>query len=385
MSGSLNKAEFEALVASLLAADPVGSFGRLHVITLGDPEGDPDWTRRLPKVRAISESILAARLSREEAFYPGAPGQYLLVFPRLGEAEGAVRAAAIAREIRCRLVGETGQDLEVSARVLPLARLKTNKTVSAMSRMLDRSPTAEVRTNHGIVLDGMFQPVWDALGEAVVGNRETIRRIFEGRAIFGPAVLFGGDDDPLAVEVNAVLRRASKAAVARNSTLFLPQVVNAQALRDLGPIREWVAEAVHLHLGEVVIELAGGVATVGRSRLRELIRCVRESGAQVAVQTVPDMDLARIVREFGVRYLCINEAQIRVAGLSPSATMALFTVIAHEVRNLGLQLCLWNVKTPQEIKRAIPLGFRYFTGETIGETSKTPAETRSKPADQVFA
>lgn len=386
MGGIHDKAEFEALVDSLLAASPVGSFGRLHVITLAEPRDDPEWSRKLPKIRAISESILEARLASDETFFPGAPGQYLLVFPRLGETEGAVRAAALAREIRRRLFGETGRDLEVTARVVPLARLKSGNRpeVAAMEAALDAPPKGQSQ-HHGIVLDAMFQPVWNALGEAVIGNRETIRRIFEGREIYGPAVLFGGNEDPLAIEVNAVLRKASQLAAPLRATLFLPQVVNALVLQDLGPMREWVADIARLHPGKLVIELAGGVAVAGRPGLRALIRAIRDHGAEVAVQVVPDGDLARALHDFGVRYLCINEAQVRAAGLSPSAILALFTVVAHEVRNVGLQLCLWNVRTPQEIKRAIPLGFRHFTGDAIGETAKLPAATRARPVEQVFA
>lgn len=385
MGRTLNEAEFEALVENLLASDPVESFGRLHVVTLADSRDDPDWKRKLPKFRAIAEAVLKARLARDEAFFPSAPGQYVLVLGRLGEAEGAVRAAAIAREIRGRLFGETGRDREVTARIVPLARWGACRSGGRAEGGPAAGPSAKAPGRHGIRLDAMFQPIWDALGETVIGNRETIRRIFETREIVGPAVLFGGEDDPLALEVNAVLRRGAGAGVACRATLFLAQVVNSLVMRDIAPIREWVAEAVRHHRDEVVVELTGGVAAVGRPRLRDLIRTIRAAGASVAVQTFPDMETARIVRELGVRYLCVDEAQVRVAGLSPSAIMALFTVIAHEVRSLGLHLCLWNVKTPQEIKRAIPLGFRYFSGGAIGDMSRLPAEPCLKSAEQVFA
>lgn len=387
MGRTLNEAEFEALIENLLVSDPVESFGRLHVVTLADPRDDPDWTRKLPKFCAISEAVLKAHLAGDEAFFPSAPGQYVLVFARLDEAVGAVRAAAIAREIRERLFGETGRDREVTARTVPLARWGACRSGAraAEGRAAGPSPPAKAPAGHGIRLEALFQPVWDALGETVIGSRETIRRIFENREIVGPAVLFGGDEDPLALEVNAVLRQGSGAGVARRSTLFLAQVVNPLVLRDIGPIREWVSDVVRLHRDEVVVELAGGVVAVGRPRLRDLMRAIRAAGASVAVQTFPDMETARVVRELGARYLCVDEAQVRVAGLSPSAIMALFTVIAHEVRSLGLHLCLWNVKTPQEIKRAIPLGFRYFSGGAIGDMSRLPAEPCLKPAEQVFA
>lgn len=386
MSGILGKAEFEALVETLLAAGEVGSFGKLHIIRLAQPEGDPEWERRQPKIRAIAEAILGTRLNRDEAFFPCPNGHYLLIFPRLGEIEGAVRAAAIAREIRTRLFGETGQDFEVTTRVMPLSRLKprSGANVEAMDKALGRS-REKGRGKGGIVLDAMYQPVWDAQRETVIGNRETIRRKFAGRDLFGSAVLFGGEEDELAVEVNAVLRRGSIAAAAIPSTLFMPLVVNSLVLRNLDGIRAWVAEIARNHTGELIVELTGGVATTGRPRLRDLIRAVRGEGAEVAVQAVPDIELANALRDFGAGYLCVNLAQILNAGLTLSATVALFTVIAHEVRSIGMQLCLWNVTMPQEVKRSIPLGFRYFSGAMIGETVALPVKPHPFSAAQVYA
>lgn len=383
MGGIRDAADFAALVESLAANRSGGSVGKLHVIVLADVHDDPELARKLPKIRAIAEGILDARLARDEAYFSGAPGQYLLVFPRLDEVEGAVRAAALAREIHGHLFGVAGRDFAVTTKVVPLARLIARRARGGAAPA--EAPPTEAQPRHGILLDAMFQPIWDSLGQALVGNRVTIRRIFHGREIFGPAVLFGGDEDPLALEVNAVLRRAILDGAARRATLFLPQVVNTLVLQDADPIRRWVGETARFHAGKLVIELAGGLAAAGRPGLRALIRGIRAEGAEVAVQSVPDRDLGALFGTFGVRYLCIDEQQIRGAGLSPSAAVALFTVIAHEVRNLGMKLCLWNVGAPREIKCAMPLGFRYFTGAAVGPTAAFPAEACPKSAEQVFA
>lgn len=378
------RGEFEALIETAMKSDAVGSFGKLHVITVAQAGDDSLWRKLLPKIRAITERILETRMSGENVFVPVGEGQYLLLFPSLSETEGMVRATALAREIRQRLFGETGSDTQVSAQTMSLAQLKSRATttpnLAALDEILETSPP-----QNGIHLDAVFQPVWDARKERISGCRETIRRQFGTREIFGPAVLFGGDEDPLALEVNTVLREAAAAPARIKSLLFVPQIVNTRVIQDIDSIRTWAADLARRHPGDLVIELAGGIGNLPRARLREVVQAIRDAGPQVAAQTVPDMEMARVLFDCGVRYLCINEAQIRFAGLSPSATLALFTVIAHEVRNIGLKLCLWSTATPEEIKRCIPLGFRYFSGAAVGQNAKVPPHPHALKSAQVFA
>lgn len=374
---------FEALIEAALKSDSVGSFGKLHVITVAQADDHPQWRKLFPKIRAITERILEARLSGDNVFMPVGPGQYLLLFPSLNETEGMVRATALAREIKQRLFGETGSDTQVSAQTMSLARLKSRAappSVAVLDEILESPPP-----QNGIHLDAIYQPVWDARRERISGCRETIRRQFGAHEIFGPAVLFGGDEDPMAVEVNTVLRDAAAASARTESLLFVLQIVNTLVVQDIDGIRAWAADLARQHPGELVIELAGGIGNLPRTRLREVVQAIRAGGPQVAAQTVPDMELACQLFDCGVRYLCVNQEQVRFAGLSPSATLALFTVIAHEVRDIGLQLCLWSTTTSQEIKRCIPLGFRYFSGAAVGQNAKAPPHPHALKSAQVFA
>jgi len=378
-----SRGEFEALIEDALSSHAVGSFGKLHVISVAHADDHPQWCKLLPKICVITERILQTRMSGANVFVSVAPGQYLLLFPNLSETEGMVRATALAREIKGRLFGETGSDTQVLAHTMSLAQLKSRGVppgIAALDDALEANPQ-----QNGIHLDAVFQPVWDARRERVSGCHETIRRQFGTREILGPAVLFGGDEDPLALEVNAVLREAAAAPARIKSLLFVPQIVNTLVLRDIDGIRTWAEDLARLHPNDLVIELSGGIGNIPRPRLREVVQAIRSAGPQVAVQTVPDMEMAQALFDCGVRYLCINEAQIRFAGLSPSATLALFTVIAHEVRNIGFKLCLWSTSTSQQIKRCIPLGFRYFSGSAIGEAGKIPPQPHAMTSAQVFA
>lgn len=378
-----DRREFEAMVSSLLATESPGSFGKLHVVTISHGDDEAAWTRLLPKAASIAESILHARLGNGDSCLKMADGQYLLLFPHLSEREGIVRAAAIAQEIKQRLFGQTKSTLEVSVQVLPLTRLKPRAAANAVDDM-DNVLKRHAKQS-GIDIDVVFQPVWNQPQQAVIGNRARIRRHFNNYELFEAAVLFGGEQDPLAVDANAILCRAAHHAAKVPGVLFLPQAINDYAMIDDAETAVIVRDLVRGRAGPLVIELAGAVASVAHSRLRETIQTIHTAGAKVAVRTIPEVETSKFLRECGVEYLCLNEAQVKMAGLTPSAIFALFTIIAHEVRGLGFQLCLWNAGLSQDVKRAIPLGYSLFSGPVIGAHATKPAAAHPLADFKVFA
>lgn len=379
----LDTPAFEGLVSSLLEREEAASFGRLHMVSILPVEDGGNHAALSPKAVAIAEGILKNRLGTDDACLRMGPGKYMLLFPRLGETEGHVRAAAIAHQIREHLFGQSGIDLDVSVQVMRLDRLKGRPrvdTVTHMDEVLTRAGA-----NHGLDLDVVFQPVWSADANAVIGNRARIRRHFNGIEMFEAETLFAGENDPLAKDVNHLLRRAaSSLCAAPGVDMFVPQAINDHAMTDVAAITENVRNARCGQSCGLVIELAGAVSSVSRPRLRDTIGAIAAGGAKVAVRSIPDLDTARFLRDCGTEYLCVNEAQVKLAGLTPSAVMALITVLSHEVRDLGYQLCLWNASSGDIIKRAAGLGYALFSGPPVGHNTARPVAPHGFAASRIY-
>ena len=373
---------FETLAASLLTEQKPGSFGRLHMVTISHGDNEAVWNKILPKATAIAESIIGSRLSRDDACLRMARGQYMMLFPNLSEHEGLIRASAIANEIKVRLFGETDMGLDVAVQVLPLSRLKARDAATAVAAM------DHVLSNHekqsGINIDVVFQPIWSAARQEVVGNRARIRRVFNGQELFESAVLFGGEQDPMAPEANTILQRSAMRAAKTGGVLFLPQAINDHAMTDADQVEESIRPLVIARQGLLVIELAGAVASTPHLQVRRIVRAIIAAGAKVAVRTVPDMETAKFLKDCGVDFLCLNVAQVRMAGLTPSAILALITVYVHEAQGLGLQLCLWNSAVSNNVKRALGLGFVLFSGPTIGPHTEQAISPHPLPTYKVF-
>ncbi|RAU22539.1 hypothetical protein CU669_07565 [Paramagnetospirillum kuznetsovii] len=377
------RARFEGLVDALVKSGDSGSFGKLHLVTIDHGNDEAVWQSRLPKILILAERILRSRLSNEDACLQLDPGQYMLLFPKLNEAEGMVKANAIAREIRERLFGKDDAALDVTVQLLPLSRLRSREAATSTETM--EAVLSCHATESGIRLNAVFQPIWDAKEQMVIGNRLRIHRHFNKHDIFGTAALFGGANDPLAADANRILQGAALRAGHLQAPLFLPQLINDYSMTDEARITEEIGHITAGGNGKLVVELCGPVGSIGHPRLRNVISAIKAAKAQVAVQTMPDIETAKFLRDCGASFLCLNEAQMMLAGLTPSAILALFTVTTHEVQGLGYHLCLWNSTISQEVKRAASLGFRLFTGSVIGPNGTRPSPSSPKATSQIYS
>lgn len=374
---------FEAIVHTMLERGSQGSFGRIHLVSvLPDAEGASSLGAALPKALSIAEHIIQRRLSPEDACVPLEPGKYMLVFPGLTDTEGMIKATAISREIKERLFGQSAGHINVSVQVLPLDRLKHRPAAAALPAMDNVLDTQE---RHAAVnLQVVFQPVWDATRQAVIGNRTMTLRHFQGHELLDDAVQLAGEQDPLARERNIVLRHAVAAAPIKSGQVVMPQALNDHTMTDY---REVTAEIRHLTTfcpGGLMVELSGAVSSASRGRLRDAIHAILAGGATVGVRIFPEPEMARFLKDCGVDHLCVNEAQAKQASFTHSALYALLAVVAHEVRGAGLGLCLWNTSSGQDIKRAASLGFSLFSGAPFGASRPDMVQPHGWPTDKVF-
>mgnify|MGYP001806376965 CR=1 FL=1 len=377
-----DRAAFEGLLRQLLHQGQDGSFGRLHIVRLG-LQGEPgQWAHLLPKAMAIAENILHRRLTAADACLRLADGRYMLLFPTLSEMEGRLRATAITAEIRQHLSGSQAQGVEVTTEVLPLSALgpADEASVEGMNKAANQAAA-----HPAIALDVGLQPVWDHDRQALVGSRARICRHLAGQTLWDRAVLLGGDEDPLAGELNRRMAQAGAAFRPDRGLLFLPLAINAHTLGDGHGLDEALHGACRTGGERLVVELAGTVGSVGRPALRTLIAAIRAHGAAVAARVLPEAEIARFLRQSGVDYLCLDHLQAQSAGFGASAVHALYTLIAHDLGALGFRLCLWNATSPQDIKRAAALGFRLFSGPPLGPTAAQAVPLRPLATAAVFA
>ena len=378
-----DRAAFEHLLQQVLHDDQDGSFGRLHIVRISPVGADDDeWHRLLPKAMAIAENILHHRLGATDSCLRLAEGRFMLLFPTLSAIEGRLRATAIATEIRQHLTGNQSHGVEVATEVLPLSTLRHTKAPASVETM---HKAMEHSHHPSISLSIEYQPVWDMPRQAIIGSRARAGRDFGGQTMWERAVMFGGEEDPMAVDVNRHLAHAGAAFRPDRGLLFLPVVVNTHTLSHGKGIEDFLDTICHPGGGKLVLELAGAVANLSRPTLRAVIGAIRARGCAVAIRVVPEAETARFLRECGAEYLCLNQLQAQLAGFTPSAIHALYTLVAHDVGELGFQLALWNATNPEDIKRAASLGFTLFSGAPVGVTTKSAATLKTLPVPAIFA
>lgn len=376
------KADFEAMADALVKTGSDGSFGKVHVITLVGDSGPDEQGRQIEKAQMIIEGILNSRLSKTDSYFKIQPGKYLLLFPDLNEAEGRLRALALATTIRRRLFGECGKGLDIATHVESIARLRT-QTVESLIEAMDEVLSQE-NVRRGIVMEALFQPIWQARDERIVGSRVRLRRRFGIQQLFGPNVLFGGSDDPLALDANLVLRQKMDRIHDVKSTLFLPQFINPSTLGDLRSLGPWIRQLVERHSGILVVELVGNIAFLSRPQMREIVRAILRGGAAVGVQSLPDADGARFLYDCGVRYLCISVDRFRFSGVGSNLLVSILDAFTREIAAFGFIPCLWGAQSSVEIKKSIPLGFQMFSGTPVGTDQEKLVHPAPRPARQIF-
>jgi hypothetical protein len=373
---------FEAIVRTMLERGGQGSFGRIHLVSvLPDTEGNALGTA-LPKALTIAEHIIQRRLSPEDACVPLEQGKYMLVFPGLTDTEGMVKATAISREIKERLFGQSSGHISVTVQVLPLNRLKSRPAAAAVPTM-DTVLDSHERHTH-VSLQVVFQPVWDATRQEIVGNRAMTRRHFQGHELLDDAVQLAGEQDPLARERNASLRHAVAAAPVTSGMVIMPLALNDHTLNDYREVTSDIRHLTSFCPGGLMVELTGAVNSASRARLRDTIHAILAGGATVGMRIFPEPEMARFLKDCGVSHLCFNEAQAKQAAFTHSALYALLAVVAHEVRGAGLGLGLWNTSSGQDIKRAASLGFSLFSGAPFGASRADMVQPHGWPTDKVF-
>ncbi|CUW41656.1 conserved protein of unknown function [Magnetospirillum sp. XM-1] len=373
---------FEAIIRTMLDRGGHGSFGRIHLVSvLPDAQGS-GLGAALPKALSIAEHIIQRRLSPEDACVPLETGKYMLVFPGLSDTEGMIKATAISREIKERLFGQSSDHINVTVQVLPLDRLKHRPAAAALPAM---DMVLDTHERHATVnLQVIFQPVWDAATQAIIGNRAMTRRHFQGHELLDDAVQLAGEQDPLARERNANLRHAVAAAPTNQGLVIMPQALNDHTMADYHVVTTEIRHLTAFCPGGLMVELSGAVNSASRSRLRDAIRAVLAGGARVGVRIFPEPEMAKFLKECGVSHLCFNEAQAKQAAFTHSALYALLSVVAHEVRGVGLDLCLWNTSSGQDIKRAASLGFGLFSGAPFGASRPNMVQPHGWPTSKVF-
>jgi|GEM_PF-2188209 len=383
-----DRQRFEELVVSLLKQDSNGSFGKLHMVRIQPMLEDAIvWEHLLPKAMAITERILSTRLGPDDACLRLEDGQYLLLFPRLTEAEGHIRAMAISHEIKTHLVGNETSELDIIAQTVPLAQIKTAYGETMIERMNTAARLSE--QPKGLKLSVEYQPVWEGARQAVIGNRARVRRDFGENVLYEAATMFAGDHDPLAVNINEALIKGAISYPGDCGPLFLPQAINEHVFKMHGGFEALASKALHRELPDVpsrvIFELAGAFPQCTRTIQRQTITMLHGLGCRIAVRMMPDRETAKFLRDSGVDFVCVNLARVMTAGLTGGTLSAMMTMVAHELDGLGYRLCLWNATTPDLVKRGKSLGYHLISGQPIGPTQPLPSHQRKMSADLIYA
>ena len=382
------QAHFETRVSTIAQELRRGSGGKLQLLQLDQirAELDARWPATADRVRIIAEQVLTRRLAPIDVFAPVDEGSYLILFAALDEDEARLKVAALAREIRDRLLGELGPAVtpEVGAFVAPLAEL-----VGAMPRPptfveIDRSLSQRenVAPPHDTAKQAELRP---RLGEISVSYRPTLHvkrgmisvfgaqamRLDAGDAIHRGSAAYPPNDPPVSFEIDrTVLQRALKdmrRLVRRAERALVTVPLRLQSLIDhssgqMVDLCRAQRPAVRRHL---VIEIAGLLTDAPTARLGEAVAAIQPFCRALMVSVPPGFAEFERVARLGIASIGIELAQPAQPALAHERLLSALAGFVRGAQAHGMTAYLHGVADRKLLDTGRAAGFDFLNGPAM--------------------
>jgi hypothetical protein len=387
----------EARLASIQTGFGPASAARIHFLNLEHIKEKlgARWSRLGERVEFVARGVIALHLDRSEFYEQCSELDFLIVFPTLDRAAGALKCLAIARDISRRLFGEDdGVWFEIGTAVTNLAGMPTPLTWECVQAALSQPSAviaAEVPTAaHAPAcpeelpdpLDGLtveFEPLWDT--ERQKFPIRIVRPVFKSV----DALMLFRAERTAAIDEGEILERLDLALQARlvksldgYATLEAPALlsipVHYQTLAKPIRRRRYVAglsripEAVRKRLIVTIRDLPSGVLSM---RLAEIMGPLAGWCLNVTVSVTLGF------RDFAV----IKSNRIAIVGCdleansdSDQAVVNAIPLFANGLKRAGLVGYLANVES-LIVAGSARLTFRYVSGPAVAERQATLSPT----------
>jgi hypothetical protein len=391
------RAEFEVRLARIIAERPASVAGKMQLLDLNGIRAQVGerWQEVAERAAAIAQQVIARRLAPTDVFAPYDETGFIILFAELNEQQARLKAAAIAREIRERLVGELGGEDSawVKAFVAKLPEVATSGAppdLASVEAALVRTPDlAPPPSSHAT--DPELQK---RVGEIGISFRPTLyvprkmMSIYDCRAQRLDALdhhhagshAYWHADAPMVFAIDrAVLQLAIRqvrlAAEAQPAPL-VQVTLHASALLaisggQLVDLCHGLDQPLRRHL---VIEIVGANVGVGFTpHIHEAVQLVHPFCRAVIARIKPGFtDLERLARHGFVSVgMDLDDPEVSLTSGMLKIDVLPLARLAHAAK---LQAYLYGIHSAEVARAARAAGFDYLNGPAIAGEVTTPAK-----------
>jgi len=396
---------FNHRLDELIASGSKAAAGKLQLINFDEIRtklGDR-WPAMADKARHITEQVISKRLAPSDVSAPMGDG-YVILFAELTEEQARLKATAIGRDIRERLLGELdlGDRDWVNAYIGEVASLLPTKGDEDAKPSLANINRALAQTGNilpstiGISMSAAEVELQRRVGEVGVSYRPTIlpakgvvsvydarvQRLDELNRVLSGAVAYHRGDDAITFEIDrAVLSRATHhlrtMALDNPALVLVPLHIRSFTAHSFGKLVDLCRELPPGLRRYLVIDLIGLGHNASTAMLATAVNAIQPFTRALAARILPSFtDLERLAR---MRFSSVgfDLEDPEMGELTPASFTEQIRPLVARARAAKLQSYLYGLKRREIAKAAAEAGFDYLNGPAIMQEVSQPLGLQS--------
>ncbi|MBK1663097.1 hypothetical protein CKO10_01045 [Rhodospirillum rubrum] len=397
------QATLDGMLRAYLGERKDSAISKVHLLTLEEIKtafGD-EWPKLSRKAMMLTEGIIRQHMADGDYYWQQNDESYLLLLSGLEAEEAAAKVMMIADLVRKRLLGNRAvglPDFGVKASAITVSELLesgASPTLEAITRILDERlaeevgvrslgvrSSARVLSAQNRIHDSLtvgFRPVWNPSSRLVFAYQGQPYRTTDYGWFAGQWTLYGGYLDPLGIEVDKkVIEVALKPLRAARDAKTPPVIILPLHFRSFtGQNRNEMFSLIAALVEEcrkdvLAFELVGLFDGLPLNRLPQVVAGLAKLSRFVAVRAAPDQ--LEPIRGFleGVRLLGIDLNDIGRHGSDPANRARVMTDLARFAKERGIASYVWDLRTMEEVRLALDLGYSNLCGQAVGSDTADP-------------
>lgn len=407
---AIEQTHFAARLQEIVSTAPGhGAAGKLQLLNLDElKKGAGDkWEAMAERARHVAQQVISHRLAPSDILAPYDDDSFVVLFAELTEEQARMKAAAIARELRERLLGELGPESK-------------NWVKAFVTGIEDMSPVSgEEATDLGLAqlraLDDKFNQADDVAPEQLAPNDvELQRRVGEVGVSYRPTFLVSRGIIGLAEartqrldSLNRLLTGAN--AYPKNDAAVIFEIDRTVMTRAFQHLRDIVKDGrtpgvlyITLHLqtliahssGQiidllrflpvelrrfVIVGLNGQPQNAPRARIFELAQEVQPFCRSVTLQVPADFHEFERAARMKISAVGLDLEEPDLGEVTPTLFSSQILPMASAARAAGIQSFLYGIRRKEVAKAARDAGFTYLNGPIIAKEIRRPIAINHHP------